>query len=68
MEKRYYELIVSLIKDHRRFQGCESILDEIIDDIYQHAEVVFDSITDEQVLKQYLNKVVSTSNSISPTI
>ena len=61
MEKKYYDLIVSLIKNHRKFAGCEAILDDIAEDVYNHAKVVLDTIDNEDVITSYLSKVVSTS-------
>lgn len=61
MEKKYYDLIVSLIKKHRKYPGCEAILDDIAEDVYNHAKVVFDTIDNEDVITSYLSKVVSTS-------
>lgn len=60
MEK-YYDLIASLVKSHRKFSGCESILDDIVQDVYSHAEVVLNTVTNESVIESYLNKIVSTS-------
>lgn len=61
MEKKYYDLIVSLIKEHRKYPGCEEILDAIAEDVYSHSKVVIDSITNEDVLNSYFKKVISTS-------
>ena len=61
MEKKYYDLIVSLIKEHRKYPGCEEILDAIVEDVYSHSKVVIDSITNEDVLNSYFKKVISTS-------
>lgn len=61
MEKKYYELIVSLIRNHRKFIGYESILDDIVEDVYNHAKVVIGSVTNEEVILSYLAKVVDTS-------
>lgn len=61
MEKKYYELIVSLVKNHRKFLGYESILNDIVEDVYSHSKVIINSITNEEVLLTYLAKVVDTS-------
>lgn len=61
MERQYYDLIITLIKQHKKYPGYESILDEIANDVYKHAEVVLGSITNEDVVVAYLNKVISTS-------
>ena len=63
MEKdsKYYSLIENLIKNHRKYQGCEAILDEIIADVYEHSKTVIASIQNEDVIQSYLQKVVTTS-------
>lgn len=60
MEK-YYDLIVSLIKSNRRYPGCEDILDSIVDDVYAHANVVLNTVSNESVVTSYLTKIVTTS-------
>ena len=61
MNNKYYDLIVSLVKQHRKYPECASILEDIVADVYQRANFVLTTITDENVLKEYLNKLVSTS-------
>ena len=61
MEKKYYDLIVSLIKNHKKYPGCEAILDEIAENVYNHAKVVIGTIDNDDVIESYLSKVVSTS-------
>lgn len=61
MEKKYYDLIVSLIKGHKKYPGLEAILEDIVNDVYEHAKVVISSVANEDVVKTYLDKVVSTS-------
>ena len=63
MEKdnKYYEVIESLVKNHKKFNGYEAILDEIIDDVFSHSEVILNTVDNEQVVRSYLEKVVSTS-------
>ena len=60
MEK-YQDLIVTLIKNHRRYQGCESILDDIVKEVTERAKTVIDSIEDETIITKYLTKIVSTA-------
>ena len=60
MEK-YYDLIVSLIKSNRRYPGCETLLDDIVADVYEHAEVILNTVTNESVVHSYLEKIVATS-------
>ena len=63
MEKtnKYYSVIENLVKQNRKFQGLEAILDDIIDDVYSHSEVIINSINNDSVIQSYLEKVVSTS-------
>ena len=63
MEKtnKYYSIIENIVRQHRKFAGCEAILDEIINDVYSHAEVIINSINNDDVIKAYLEKVVNTS-------
>ncbi len=63
MEKdnKYYEIIENLIRTHRKFNGYEPILDDIIDDVFKHAKSVINSVKDEDVVTSYLQKLVSVS-------
>ena len=61
MEKQYYDLIVSLIKNHTKYAGHESLLEEIAEDVYKHSQVVFSSVSNEDVITAYVNKVISNS-------
>lgn len=61
MEKKYYDLIIKLIKEHRKYSGLEAILEDIANDVYEHSKVVIGSITNDEVITAYLNKVVATS-------
>ena len=58
---KYYSVIENLVKQNRKFQGLEAILDDIIDDVYSHSEVIINSINNDGVIQSYLEKVVSTS-------
>ena len=58
---KYYDIIESLIKNHKKFPGCEAILDDIMDDVYSHSEIIISSIKDENVIRSYLERIVSTS-------
>ena len=60
MEK-YYDLIVELVKAHRKYAEYASILDEIVDDVCIQAKTVVQTIDNEDVVKSYLNRIVSTS-------
>ena len=63
MEKtnKYYSVIEKLVKEHKKYEGSEEFLEDIIDDVYSHSEVVINSIADESVIDAYLSKVVNTS-------
>ena len=63
MEKtnKYYGVIENLVRNHKKFQGLEAILEDIIDDVYAHSEVIINSINNDSVIQAYLEKVVSTS-------
>ena len=60
-DNKYYGIIEGLVKNHRKFAGLEVILEDIIDDVYEHSEAIIESINDENVIEEYLSKVVSTS-------
>ncbi len=59
--KKYYDLVVSLIKSHKKFNNCEGILDDIVNDVYAHTEAILNTVKDEKVITSYLNKIVSIS-------
>ena len=63
MEKdnKYYDIIVKIVKKHRKFAGLEAILDDIVDDIYNHSEVIINSVQNEGVICAYFEKVAATS-------
>ena len=63
MEKdnKYYGIIENLIRSHKKFNGYDAILDEIIDDVYKHSESVINTVNDENVVISYLQKIVSVS-------
>ncbi|MBQ7763965.1 hypothetical protein IJ384_01210 [bacterium] len=61
MEKKYYDLIISLIKEHKKYSGYEPILEDIANDVYEHSKVIFGTISNEDVIKAYLNKTISIS-------
>lgn len=63
MEKtnKYYSVIENLVKQNRKYSGLEAILDDIINDVYSHSEVIINSISNDSVIQSYLEKVVATS-------
>jgi len=60
-ENKYYGIIENLVRTHKKFPGLEPILEDIIDDVYSHSEVILNSVSNETVITAYLSKVVSTS-------
>lgn len=61
MENKYYNLIAESIKAHRKFSGLEEILDQLIEDVYDHAKVVLESVDNDATIAAYLDKVITTS-------
>lgn len=61
MENTYKKLIEENIKAHKKFIGLESIIDDLVNDVYEHAKTVLDNVEDENIILPYLNKVITTS-------
>ena len=61
MEKKYYDLIISLIKKHKRYVGLEAILDDIANHVYDNSINVLKDINDDSTKTSYLEKIISTS-------
>lgn len=61
IREKYYNIVVELVKNHRKYAGCEDILDDIVEDVLEHSKVVLNSVANDTVVSAYLNKVVSTS-------
>ena len=61
MNNKYYELITEIVKNHPKYKDYDSILEDIVNDVYSHAEVVLANVEDEDTLTSYLNKVAATS-------
>ena len=60
-DNKYYEIIENLVKQHKKYPEYQAILDDIIDDVFAHSEVIINSITNESVIEAYLQKVIATS-------
>lgn len=60
MEK-YRELVLTLIKNHRKFIDCENIIDDIYDEVCQKASSIVENIEDENIIRNYLIKTVSSA-------
>lgn len=61
MEKKYYDLIITLIKEHKKFSGYEPLLEDIAKDVYERANVILGTVTNEDVISSYINKIIPTS-------
>ena len=61
MENKYYETIVKLIQNHKKYPGLEAILDDIVTDVQDKAKVVMANVTNTEVVETYLAKIVSSS-------
>ena len=64
--ENYKDLIITLIKNHRRYPGCEDILDEIVDEVMSKAKTVVENVDDEKTVRNYLIKTVSAAMIIVP--
>ena len=60
-DSKYYNLIENLVKQNRRFVGNEQFLNKIVDDVLCHANTIIQTIDDENVINEFLNKAVTTS-------
>ncbi|MCQ2740338.1 MAG: hypothetical protein MJ237_08980, partial [bacterium] len=60
MEK-YYDLVNTLVKNHRKYSEYAEISEEIISDVMNRAKAICSSINDESIISSYLVKLVSTS-------
>ncbi len=58
---KYYNLIESIVKQHKKYHGLEHLLDDIIDDVYAHSSIILNTINNEDVITSYLQKIVGTS-------
>ena len=60
MEK-YRDLVLTLIKNHRKFKNCESIIDDIYNEVSNRASAIIEGIEDENIIRNYLIKAVSSA-------
>ena len=58
---KYFDLIITKIKNHRKYDGLEAILEDIANDVYEHSAIVLESVENEEVISTYLDKVIATS-------
>ena len=63
MEKdnKYYSIIENIVKNHKKYNGYDAIIDDIIDDVFKHSKTVMNSVKDEDVIISYLQKLVAVS-------
>ncbi len=61
MEEKYYEIIVKLVKNHRKYPGLEAILEDIVADVHERAKIVMNNVSNSEVVETYLAKIVSSS-------
>ena len=61
MENKYYDLITTLVKQHKKYVGLEVLLNDIVKDVYEHSKTVLESVKDDDVIRGYLNKIIGIS-------
>ena len=57
MNNKYQDIIVEIIKNNPRFQGHEDSLDSIYEDVVERLGNVLDTIEDEIVVRNYIEKI-----------
>lgn len=61
-ENKYYSVIKNLIENHKKYNdNYLAIIEDIIDDVYLHAQSVISAVNSEPVIFSYLEKIVATS-------
>lgn len=60
-DSKFYNYVEKLIRENSKIKGNEDLVDTIIDDVFAKAHVVLNTISDENVIEEFLNKTVSTS-------
>lgn len=60
-EKKYEDLIIDIITQNPRYQGNEDLLKYIYDDVLIRLGGILDSITDEVVIRSYIERIVKLS-------
>ena len=61
MENKYYDLIVSLVKSHEKYEMYQELLDDIVNDVAERSKFVINSDADESVVETCLTKMVAVS-------
>jgi len=60
-DNKYSNLILKLIREHRKYSQVQNMESSIVDDVYQRAKAILSSIEDQEAIEPYLKKVVSIS-------
>lgn len=55
------ELIERLVRANKKFVGNEDLLDDFINETFQRAYIIFNSVSSVSNVENYINKVVSTT-------
>ena len=58
-ENEYYNLIEDLVRRHKKYAGMDTILDNIIDYVYNESKYVIETANDDSVIEQYINRIIS---------
>ena len=66
MKEKSLNLIETIVVEHKKYHLYESIKDEIINYVFNNAEAVINNVNNEDVLKLYINKLVSTAMVVVP--
>ena len=61
VDEKYYDLILNLVRQHRRYESCKTIENDIVDDVLKRLQPVLKDIHDEAIIESYLQKLVSNS-------
>lgn len=61
IEKKYEDLIIEVITQNPRYQGNEDLLKYIYEDVLVRLGGILDSITDDSVIRNYIERIVKLS-------
>ena len=61
VEEKYYDLVLNLVRQHKRYESCKIIENNIVDDVLKRLQPVLKDIYDEAIIESYLQKLVSNS-------
>ena len=60
-DNKYYNYVENLILENDKIAGNEELVEKIIDDVFSKAQVVLNTISDQNVIEEFLSKTASTS-------